>query len=454
MIEVTIEQIAEFCSGTLNEAAQNIKGEKIDGVSIDTRTIEKNNLFVPFLGENVDGHRFLDDAFEKGAALSLTEHEISAEDSRPLIKVEDGLLALQQIAKAYLDLVSPKVIAITGSNGKTTTKDMVECLLAPHYKVKKTIGNYNNEIGLPLTILQLDHDTDISILEMGMDSKGDIDYLSRMTTPDIAIITNVGESHIEKLGSRENIAAAKYEIANGLKEAGTFIYSRDYPLLEKIVDRDVDYTIRTGGMDRANDLQITNVEQTGAGTVFNITDVKSPIEIPQLGTHNSANAALALLAAEALGLEISAIKNQFRDLEVTDMRMQQVYHASGAMFINDAYNASPSSMKSAINTVGNMDYDFKVLVLADILELGTYRKELHESVGEYINASESEFDLLMTYGRAAKMIHDTVHNTDKLHFDSLEALSRALKPRLDGHTVVLLKGSRGMAVERVIEYIE
>ncbi|WP_411842617.1 UDP-N-acetylmuramoyl-tripeptide--D-alanyl-D-alanine ligase [Salinicoccus sp. HZC-1] len=454
MIEVTIEQIAEFCSGKLNRAARNIKSEKMKGVSIDTRTIEKNNLFVPFLGENADGHRFIEEAFEKGAALSLTEHDLEQEDARPLIKVEDGLQALQQIAKAYLELVSPKVIAITGSNGKTTTKDMVECLLAPHFKVKKTIGNYNNEIGLPLTILQLDHDTDISILEMGMDSKGDIDFLSRMTSPDVAIITNVGESHIEKLGSRENIAAAKYEIVNGLKGTGTFIYSRDYPLLEQIVDRDVDYTIESGGLDKANDLQITNVEQTEKGTVFNITGVESAVEIPQLGVHNSANATLALLAAGALGLEISEVKDQFRNLIVTDMRMQRVNHESGAMFINDAYNASPSSMKSAINTVGNMDYGFKILVLADILELGTYRRELHESVGEYINASENGFDLLMTYGKDAKMIHDTVNNTDRKHFDSLEELAEELKMHLGKDTVVLLKGSRGMAVERVIEYIE
>lgn len=453
MIEVTIGQIAEFCNGKLSNAADIIKNEKIKGVSIDTRTIEKNNLFVPFPGENVDGHRFIDNAFEKGAALSLTEHEIDSEGQRPLIKVEDGLKALQEISKSYLNMVSPKVIAITGSNGKTTTKDMVECLLAPYYKVKKTIGNYNNEIGLPLTILQLDHDTDISILEMGMDAKGDIEYLSEMTSPDVAVITNIGESHIEKLGSRENIASAKYEIVNGLKETGTFIYSRDYPLLEQIVERDVAYKIRSGGLDEANDLQITNVKQTAEGTVFNVSGIGTPVEIPQLGVHNSSNAVLALLAAEAVGLDISKVQHHFRDLKVTDMRMEQVNHASGALFINDAYNASPSSMKSAINTIGNMDYDVKILVLADILELGTYRRELHESVGKYINESANEFSLLLTYGRDAEMIHETVDDTRKKHFGSLEELAEELKMHLDENTVVLLKGSRGMGVERVIEYI-
>lgn len=453
MIEMTIGQIAEFCNGKPNSAAEKIKNNKIKGVSIDTRTIEKDNLFVPFLGEQVDGHRFIDDALEKGAALSLTEYEIEAEDTRPLIRVENGLKSLQMIAKAYLDIVSPKVIAITGSNGKTTTKDMVECLLAPHFKVKKTNGNFNNEIGLPLTILELDHDTDISILEMGMDSKGDIDFLSEMTSPDVAIITNVGESHIEKLGSRENIAAAKYEIVNGLKDTGTFIYSRDYPLLEQIVNRQVDYNIWTGGLDESNDLRITDVEQTKEGTEFKVSGIESPVEIPQLGVHNSANATLAMLAAKAVGLEMASVKHQFHTLEVTDMRMQKIKHESGALFINDAYNASPSSMKSAISTIGNMEYEFKILVLADILELGTYRKELHESVGEHINESDETFNLLLTYGDAARLIHEKVRNTEKKHFESLESLADELKAHLDEHSVVLLKGSRGMGVERVIEHI-
>ncbi|WP_017549587.1 UDP-N-acetylmuramoyl-tripeptide--D-alanyl-D-alanine ligase [Salinicoccus carnicancri] len=453
MIEVTIGEIAEFCNGKPNKAAEAIKNEKVKGVSIDTRTIEKGNLFIPFLGENADGHRFIDDAFGKGASLSLTEHEIDEGDPRPLIRVEDGLDALQTIAREHLHTVEPKVIAITGSNGKTTTKDMLECLLAPHYRVQKTIGNYNNEIGLPLTILQLDVNTEISILEMGMDAPGDIDFLSKMTVPDVAIITNVGESHIEKLGSRENIAAAKYEIVNGLKHSGTFIYSRDYPLLEQTVDRKADYTIRTGGIDMANDVQISHVEQTSDGTSFNVSCIDEAIEIPQLGAHNASNATLALLAAEVLGLDMAEVKGHFKSLQVTDMRMQRVKHSTGALIINDAYNASPSSMKGAIDTVGSMRNGFKILVLADILELGTYSRELHESIGGHIDESPHEFDLVLTYGDGARIIHDTVAGTKKAHFDSLEALAGALAGHLGPDTVILLKGSRGMAVERVIDHL-
>ena len=453
MLEITIEQVAEISGGRLNQAASRIKDHSIEGVSIDTRTICSGNLFIPFLGENVDGHRFISDAFEKGAALSLSEHEMHTGEALPLVHVGDGLRALQDIARWYLAKVSPTVIAITGSNGKTTTKDMVECLLSPYFNVKKTIGNYNNEIGLPLTILEIGSDTEVSILEMGMDAKGDIDFLSRMTTPDVAIITNVGESHIEKLGSRENIAAAKYEIVNGLKDTGTFIYSRDYPLLERIVDREVSYSVRTGGMDAANDLEITGVTESESGTVFNISSIESEIIIPQLGAHNAANATLALAAAEAAGLDMDEVKGQLAQLQVTDMRMEQLQHESGALIINDAYNASLSSMKSAIRTIEGMDYGYKILVLADILELGSHSEELHQSVGAYISDSTRTIDLLLTIGDEAKRINEVSDVISKHHFDSIEALSAALSPHLTEDTVVLLKGSRGMAVERVMEYI-
>ncbi|GAB3058319.1 UDP-N-acetylmuramoyl-tripeptide--D-alanyl-D-alanine ligase [Salinicoccus sesuvii] len=453
MIETTIEKIAELCGGTLNEEARAKKDERIKGVSIDTRTLEKGNLFVPFKGEHADGHRFIQQAFDIGAALSLTEQPVDEKQNLPLVHVEDGLRALQDIAQGYLKEVAPKVIAITGSNGKTTTKDMVECLLSPYFKVKKTIGNYNNEIGLPLTILQLDEDTEISILEMGMNAKGDIRFLSEMTTPDIAILTNVGESHIEKLGSRENIAHAKYEIVDGLQKNGTFIYSRDYPLLEDIVERSAGYTIRTAGQNEENDLQIANVQQTQDGTRFELLPMGINVGIPQLGTHNAANASLAILAAEALGLDINEAKHHFEELVVTSMRMEQIHHQSGATIINDAYNASPSSMKSAIDTVGRMEVGKRILVLGDILELGSYSQALHQSIAQHLNDSNYYYDQIFTIGEASRIINDQTTLENKSHHDDIESLARSLKQVLTEDSVVLLKGSRGMALERVIDHI-
>lgn len=447
MIERTIEEIAQYCQGKMNQAAELKKDQFIKGVSIDTRTIQEKNLFVPFKGENVDGHRFIEMAINKGAALTLSETE-DVDSKFPAIIVKDGLKALQDIARSYLKEVNPKVIAVTGSNGKTTTKDMIECVLAGRFKVQKTQGNFNNEIGLPLTILQLREETEVSILEMGMDAKGDIDFLSHLAKPDLAVITSVGESHIEMLGSRENIALAKYEIVNGLKDDGTFIYSKDYPLLDEIINQDVDYTIKSAGLEASNDYQVSKVSADGEGTSFDFQG--QSFKISQLGSHNALNASLAILVGETLGVPLEESKNNLQDLSVTSMRMERIHDDSGALIINDAYNASKSSMISAIETVGKLPHDKKILVLADILELGSYKKELHEAVAEYINSTNFDFSMIYTFGEASQYIHDALKTTDKLHIESIEELRDGVRECFKTDTVILLKGSRGMALERVL----
>lgn len=450
MIKATIEQIAKFSGGTMNSRAEAIKNNVIKGVSIDTRSIEEGNLFVPFKGEHADGHKFIESAFSKGAAVTLSEQPLEEADY-PVIHVADGLLALQSIAREYLKSVNPTVIAVTGSNGKTTTKDMLECVLKTKYKVQKTPGNFNNEIGLPLTILQLDEDTEISILEMGMDKMGDINFLSRMTEPDIAVITSVGESHIEMLGSRENIAKAKYEIVDYLKDDGTFIYSRDYPLLDAVADKNTAYDIQTAGLHESNQYKISGVTEDDQGTHFTFKDMH--FDIPQLGIHNALNASLAVLAGETLGVSLKEAQKNLAGLEVTSMRMERVTHDSGALIVNDAYNASKASMISAIDTVGRMAHNNKVLVLADILELGDYKQELHEDVARFINEGKYQFTKIYTFGDGAKYIHDALMLKEKEHTSSIEELRNKVTAYFKEDTVILLKGSRGMAVERVIDDI-
>lgn len=450
MIEVTIEKISKLCGGTMNDRAKLIKDTKIKGASIDTRTLESGNLFVPFVGVHADGHKFIDMAFKKGASLTLSEHPLSETDY-PVIHVADGLKALQNIARGYLNIVNPKVVAVTGSNGKTTTKDMIECVLSTNFKVQKTLGNFNNEIGMPLTILQLNEDTEISILEMGMDKVGDINFLSELAAPDIAVITSVGESHIEALGSRENIAQAKYEIVDYLKGDGTFIYSKDYPLLDDIVDRDTDYNIQTAGLYEHNQHVIEGVTEDDAGTHFKLENIQ--FDIPQLGTHNALNASLAILVGETLGVNLQTAKDNLHQLAVTNMRMERVTHNSGALIVNDAYNASRASMTSAIETIGRMNYTDKILVLGDILELGSYEQELHEEVARFINEAEDyHFTKIYTFGTAAKYIHDYLTGVDKEHVQTMELLREKVQTHLNADTVVLLKGSRGMAMERVIDH--
>lgn len=453
MIEMTLEKVAQSVGGTLNEAAQNHKDRMIKGVSIDTRTIEPGNLFIPFLGEHVDGHRFINMAFDKGARLSFSENDSDMDRDVPVILVENGLIALQELARTYLSIVNPKVIAITGSNGKTTTKDMIECVLSPYFNVQKTIGNYNNEIGLPLTILELKESTDISILEMGMDQSGDIDFLSKMTTPDIAVITNVGESHIEKLGSREAIAIGKFEIVNGLKSDGTLIYNGDYARLNALIPNHTAYLQVSAGAEEANDYRIEDVRQTNAGTVFRMKGIDGTIHIPQLGAHNAHNAALALLVAEHLGLSMNEAHVHLEGLRVTDMRMQQTELENGTLLINDAYNASVSSMNSALDSIVKIDAQKRIVVLADILELGDYTEELHTQVGTHINTLGDAITEVITYGKASRYIHDTVIGSNKQHMDSTEAIAAHLKREIDKDTIVLLKGSRGMQLEQIAELL-
>lgn len=452
MINITLERLREWVPGTPNNAFLMQLDKNIHGVSIDTRSLIEGNVFVPFLGEQVDGHRFIDQAFAKGASVSLSEHAEDLQREVPILVVEDGLIALQTLARTYLQHVNPKVVAITGSNGKTTTKDMVECLLAPFFTVQKTIGNFNNEIGLPLTLLQLEESTEVSILEMGMDALGDIDFLSRMVEPDIAVITNVGESHIEKVGSRENIARGKFEIINGLKANGRLIYSNDYPLLSDLVSTPNINTVSVGFLEE-NECVITDVSETDQGTVFSLSSVHDAISIPQLGAHNAQNASVALMVAAALGIDINVAHTHFKQLKVTAMRMEQVSLPSGLIVINDAYNASAASMKSAIKSVSGLNYHNKILVLADILELGEYSEALHTSVGDFINEVAPKLHTVITYGTEAKHIYNRVYGVEKIHVpvDRFEAIIAILAPYQNPDSCILIKGSRGMALERLLD---
>lgn len=451
MIEMTFEKLAHSIDGVMNDAAKNEQHQTIKGVSIDTRTIQAENLFVPFAGENVDGHRFINMAFQKRASLSLSERKEDLQLPHPVILVDNGLVALQKLAGTYLKIVNPTVVGITGSNGKTTTKDMIECLLRPYFKVQKTIGNFNNEIGLPLTLLQLEHDTEVSILEMGMDQIGDIDFLSRLTSPDIAVLTNVGESHIEKIGSREAIARGKFEIVNGLKSGGTFIYSGDYPLLNELIPEHTEYKTVSAGSGAHNDVIISDIVQTESGTRFHMSGVAPAIHIPQLGLHNAQNAALAMQVAAAFDLSPDKVHHHFENLKVTDMRMAQSRLSSGALLINDAYNASVSSMKSALHSVVNIEAERRIVVLADILELGEYTEELHQQVGMYIDTLSSQLTEVITHGARAHFIHDAINNVPKIHIDDIDDIVHHLKDSLNESTVLLIKGSRGMKLEQIAE---
>jgi len=422
-------------------------------VSTDSRANLAGGLFVPLIGDRFDGHEFGEKAVEGGAVAVIWDSNIPVppkiSESVAVFFAEDTLLGLQELARCYRDLVNPCVIGITGSNGKTTTKDLVSAVLRTSFKTHQTKGNLNNHIGVPLTILSMPRDTEMLIVEMGMNHAGEIELLSNIAKPRYAIITNIGESHIEYLGSREGIAAAKLEIVSGLDEDGYLIIDGDEPLLETVHDQGNTVTCGFSGDCR---IHINNVVVKAVGTVFSLASGET-YEIPLFGNHHAKNASYVIALAHLLGISYEKIHAGLCHIEMTGMRFQKVAGLAGSTLINDAYNASPTSMKAAIDVVRELDgYESKILVLGDIFELGSHAEEMHASITPHI---KDPIEVVFTYGQMSKRITDGLaQHTSEIktaHFEDPDELIEAIKPLMHEQAVVLFKGSRGMKLEQLIE---
>ena len=454
MFEKTIKQACDMLH--VHNDLTKFEDTIIKGVSIDTRKIEKGNLFVPFKGENVDGHQFVRQAIEKGAGAALWDKNVAnPPEDLPVLVVDDPLLALQSLANQYRHELDLKVVGITGSNGKTTTKDMVASLLGTKYKVHKTQGNYNNHIGLPLTILALPQDAEVAVLEMGMSGFGEIELLSEISQPDAAIITNIGESHLQDLGSREGITKAKLEIVQGLKEDGLFAYYGDEPLLQEQV-KDLSLgRIETFGRSEANTIYPVNIEMNNDGSQFETSLYEGEtFFLPVLGQHNIHNALAAILIAKEFDVTVEGMKEGLKSLKLTQMRMETSLGKKGENIINDAYNASPTSMKAAIGLVSELDgVNKKILVLGDMLELGDNEEEYHLEIGRMIDPGSIQ--QVYTYGRLGELIAKGASErfeAENVHaFQDKKELAAMLEKQTQSGDLVLFKASRGMKLEEVIE---
>ncbi|GLB60979.1 UDP-N-acetylmuramoyl-tripeptide--D-alanyl-D-alanine ligase [Cytobacillus sp. NCCP-133] len=453
---------------TLQEIAQMIKVENdlssfpetaIHGVSIDSRKIAKGNLFIPFKGENFDGHRFVEDALRKGAAAAFWQEDVPNPPFHlPIILVEDTLTALQELARSYRNELKVKTVGITGSNGKTTTKDITANLLSLKYKVQKTEGNYNNHIGLPLTILALEEDTEIAVLEMGMSGRGEIDFLTNLARPEAVIITNIGESHLQDLGSREGIAEAKLEIVNGIQDNGLVIYYGDEPLLnEKLKSYTDSAALRTFGRTGKNDVFPIEINQNDSGSTFKINASNQEFYLPVLGTHNVLNALAAMIAASHFGVPYENMNEGFSSLKLTNMRMELLEGQNGEKIINDAYNASPTSMNAAIELIANLPgYKKKIIVLGDMLELGPQEEEFHLAIGKSVDAEK--IDYVFTFGELGEIIAKGAKQSlpaDRVFaYTDKQPLIEELKKHVDKETIVLVKASRGIKLEQVVTALQ
>lgn len=430
--------------------------EEIHGVCIDSRKVVIGNLYIPIRGVRNNGHVYVRQAIENGAKAVLWERcEPNPPQDVFVIVVEDTTIALQRLAKRYRQQLSMKVVGITGSNGKTSTKDILASVLAQRYVTQKTLGNFNNEIGVPLTLLALSEHVEVAVVEMGMENLGELAFLTDIVCPDIAIITNVGTAHLENLETMENIAKAKVEIAQGLKEKSVLIYNGDQKLLrDAVVMAQVPgyVAIRTFGLQSHNDYQIHDILQKGEGVYFEINHDGKAYRLDMIGKHQASNACAAWIAAKALGLHVEEIAEGFLQIEKTGLRNELV-QCDQALILNDAYKSNPQSALAALDTMEDFDYDYKIAVLGDMLELGDTSDMIHYQLGK--DLQNYHLQEICTIGDMARYIAQGArHYTNDVkiqHFSSKASLQAYLSAYMHKNCMLLIKGSRGMQLDTLVD---
>ncbi len=445
-------RISEVCIATNGTIVGNVQQEMFTGISTDTRTIKQGDLFIPLVGDNFDGHDFIDKAIQNGAAgIIFNRKELYIPEHITAIAVADTLLALQDLARFHRQRFTIPVVAITGSNGKTTTKDMAAAVLSNQYQVLKTNANYNNEIGLPLTLLQLTKQHEVAIVEMGMRGRGQISQLANIALPTIGIITNVGETHLELLGTIENIAAAKAELLDVIPENGLSILNGDNMYVREM-SKQAKSRILLFGL-KQGDIKAENIQIHAQSMNFTCLFANNQflVEIPTTGRHNVYNALAAIALGMELGMTPESICAGLKNFNASPMRLH-IEKLGDYLIVNDAYNASPMSVAAAIETLIDVAEDRKVAVLGDMLELGAIAVEAHEKIGEQL--AKHHVDVVVTVGNLAANIakRASLCGIEKVvacsnHVEAQEALGKLLEP---GDTI-LIKGSRGMKMENIIK---
>jgi len=442
-----VKEILEATNGKLLSGNIN---DDIKGFTQDSRQVKEGNMYIPLIGEKADGHDYIRHAFVNGASASLTMHEINY-PSKNVILVDDTLKALGDMARYLRCHRSVKVVGITGSVGKTSTKDMIYSVVKEKYKTLKTLGNYNNHIGLPLTILRY-QDEEVMILEMGMNHLGEIHYLTEIAKPDIGAITNVGTAHIGEVGSRENILKAKMEIVDGLHN-GILVINDDNDMLHTVEEKDYKL-IRVGKNDRCH-LKAYNIDLRISDSYFKV-DVYNQtyqVHVPVAGEHFIYNALIAIAIGLSLDIDMGLCIAGIEHFELTKNRMD-ILELNDMTVIDGTYNANLDSMKSSLDVLSQYP-NRKIAILADMLELGDYEQKLHEEVGYKV--VESDVNILLCVGRASKYIINAV--TEKgmqnaYHFKNNQDLILFLDDILEKDDVILVKGSNGMHLKEVIEFLK
>lgn len=460
MVEIKYKELLKVVKGKpLPEGP--IEDFLIKGVSIDSREIEPNNLFIAIKGEKFNGHDFIKQAVDKGASCAVISEDIlknkeipyiSSTSGKRAVLVKDTRTALQNIAKWYRDKFKVKVVAITGTNGKTTTKEMAAEILARKYKVIRSEKSFNNQIGVPLTLLKITPETEVLVLELGMNQPGEIEILSRMTNPDVGLITNIGPAHLEFMESLEKIAQAKFELLDNMDKGGNVILNTDDLWLSKRAKAEK-RKVYTFGLEMKADFMAKNISQNGNGFFSFSVNNLIPINLKLLGKHNVYNALAAFTTGSILQVGNEEIKKALESYTPVQLRME-LSEVDGIKILNDSYNANPISMNMALETLGEMKTSGnKIAVLGDMLELGEKSFEYHKKIGEKV--AECRIDYLFTLGELSSGITQGAKEKGfksenifsfKVKKSLLEGLLEILKPE----DVVLFKGSRKMGLEEIV----
>lgn len=453
MQNMTVLDVLQATGGTLLQGNPN---RQLTDIITDSRAKQTGMLFVAIVGARFDGNDYVADAAKNGAACCVVSKRVEA--SCDLILVEDTTKALGDIATYYRNKFAIPFVGITGSVGKTTTKDMISCVLESKYSVLKTLGNFNNNIGLPLTVLRLNEFDQIGVTEMGMSGFGEIDYLAKIVRPETAVFTNIGLSHIEKLGSRENILKAKTEMLKYVPKNGKVVFCGDDDLLWQIKEM-TNVDITTYGIENKEcDVIAENIVQKGDSTHFEICTKKKKYKasIPVLGHHNVKNALAAFCVAEKYDIKPETVIAALNEYKPGKMR-QNIIVEKGVTVINDCYNASPSSVEAGLKILDQIDKQGRrIAILGDMLELGDYSEYAHKLVGTYVVKSKTDF--LITVGSASENIVkgaiEKGFDKDKCKcFKNNKEVIAFCDTFIKEGDIVLVKASRSMKFEEITEHI-
>ncbi len=459
MNRISIENVVKACNGVLTKKCEE---NYITGVKHDSRECNAGDMFVAIKGENHDGHKYIPQVVKNGCRTVLVSHEESwpeeIDEDINVIKVDDTVFAMGELAKYYLSTLDVLKIAVTGSVGKTSVRDMIYYVLSEKYVCGRNLKNYNNFIGLPISIFQFDDTTEAVVLEMGMDKFGEIDRLAEIVKPHMAVITNIGVSHIENLGSREGIFKAKMEVAGHVTGdekhcSGKLIFPDDDEFLTKD-NIDVPYDIISIGEDGRSEYIISDVDDFGLeGIQFTLEHMEEAhrIKLNIPGRHNSINAALAIAVGNVAGVSVEEAHKGLAKTELTGSRLRNI-KTEKLSIIDDTYNANPDSMKSAAKVLELSECKGqKIAILGDMYELGEESSRQHHGVGLFVR--NLRIDKVIAIGEDAKNIAEgaTGGNAEVAYFETKEAFLQKIKGFVDSGDMILVKGSRGMKMEQIVE---